>query len=419
MRIAMVVRYFPRLTQTYVLNQITGLLDRGHEVDIFALDNYFADKPDVHPDIAKYGLMERAYIVPKRKSLRYLIFAVKSFFSLLLKGAEGRRVLFQALNVFRFGWMAYSLRLLNCSAITFSKGPYDVVHCQFGNMGKWVEILRRIGLLKGKLMVSFRGHDITQFPRVRGQDVYDKLFRQADLLLPNCDYFKRLLIRLGADENKMRILRSGIDLQLFTNRSGRRSPDGRVRVLSVGRLDEKKGFDYCIYAVAKVKQIRPHIDYSIIGEGKLKELYREIIRQERAESYVHLLGAKSLDKTIASLYDYDIFLAPSVTASRGDQDGPTNVLKEAMAAGLPVISTYHGGIPELVDDGTSGFLIPERDTDAIVGKLIYLVDHPELWNAMGDAGLEKVRRDYDSNKLNDDLVQIYTEALNLSAGAVV
>jgi colanic acid/amylovoran biosynthesis glycosyltransferase len=105
-------------------------------------------------------------------------------------------------------------------------------------------------------------------------------------------------------------------------------------------------------------------------------------------------------------------VAPSITAENGDQEGIPNVLKEAMALGLPVISTLHGGIPELVEDGVSGFLVKERDVDSLAERLAYLVDHPETWSKMGSEGRACIEKDYDMNKLNDHLVDLYEKTLH-------
>ena len=118
---------------------------------------------------------------------------------------------------------------------------------------------------------------------------------------------------------------------------------------------------------------------------------------------------KNQQEIIEILDKSQIFVAPSVTASDGNQDAPINVLKEAMAMGLPVVSTYHGGIPELVEDGISGFLVPERDVDALAEKLGYLIEHPEIWPQMGKAGRAYVEKNYDINRLNDRLVEIYQQ----------
>ena len=110
--------------------------------------------------------------------------------------------------------------------------------------------------------------------------------------------------------------------------------------------------------------------------------------------------------------DVDILLVPSVTAQDGDQEGTPAVLMEALAQGIPVISTYHSGIPELVQDGISGFLVPERDTNALAEKIIYLLEHQEIWAEMGKAGRKYVEENFDTNKLNDRLIKIYQQLLN-------
>jgi colanic acid/amylovoran biosynthesis glycosyltransferase len=102
-----------------------------------------------------------------------------------------------------------------------------------------------------------------------------------------------------------------------------------------------------------------------------------------------------------------ILIAPSVTAADGDEEGIPNTLKEAMAMGLPVISTVHAGIPELVNDGVSGFLVPERDVEALADRLMRLVDQPETWAAMGRAGRRQIEAEFDTDRLNDDLLVLY------------
>ncbi len=111
---------------------------------------------------------------------------------------------------------------------------------------------------------------------------------------------------------------------------------------------------------------------------------------------------------VAELYrSSHLFLLPSVTAGDGDMEGQGLVLQEAQAAGLPVVSTRHNGIPEGVRDGETGFLVPERDPAALAERLTYLVEHPEVWPAMGHAGRALVEAEFDIEILNDHLVDIY------------
>ena len=122
---------------------------------------------------------------------------------------------------------------------------------------------------------------------------------------------------------------------------------------------------------------------------------------------LRLLGWR--DRTeILRLYEQShIFLAPSVTSEDGDQEGIPVVLHEAMASGMPIISTRHTGIPELVDDGESGFLVPERDPDAIADRLTYLIEDPERLNGMGQRGRRHIEENNNMDKQIDRLIEIY------------
>ena len=167
----------------------------------------------------------------------------------------------------------------------------------------------------------------------------------------------------------------------------------------------------CSPAVAKLLKQDIDLEYRIVGEGELRPHLEQLIRELGVGDRVHLLGVKHQSEIVEFLNQVHIFVAPSVTSRSGDQDAPINTLKEAMATGLPVVSTWHGGIPELVDDGVSGFLVPEKDPEAITDKLAYLIHHPELWPTMGLAGRKRVLADYEINRINDELVVLYENLL--------
>ncbi len=149
------------------------------------------------------------------------------------------------------------------------------------------------------------------------------------------------------------------------------------------------------------KSLHPNLEYNIIGDGELKEYFEKLIAELNVAHVVKLLGWKQQKEIVEILNTCHIFVAPSVTGTDGNQDAPVNTLKEAMAMGLPVISTLHGGIPELVEDGVSGFLVPERDADAIAQKLTYLIKHSQDWQKMGKAGRKRVEENYEITKLNE------------------
>ena len=142
----------------------------------------------------------------------------------------------------------------------------------------------------------------------------------------------------------------------------------------------------------------------------MAELQQQI-EELNASNTIKLLGWKQRNEVVEELDRSHILLAPSILGKNGTQEGIPSVLKEAMAMGLPVVSTQLSGIPELIQDGVSGFIIPQRDVDALIDKLGYLIEHPEVWPEMGHAGRAFIEKNYDVHKLNDRLVEIYQELL--------
>lgn len=402
MKIAFILGPFPVLSETFILNQITGLLVRGHEVHIYGY------KPDdtskVHPDVEKYQLLERTYYVPQIPNNYFFRFLKGLIF--IFANHKAPLVLLQSLNIFKYGKRAASMRLLYSVIPLLKSQSYDIIHCQFGMYGIEGMILQDVGAIKGKLITSLRGYDISWYVKACGEDVYDKLFVKGDFFLANCEFFRQRAIKLGCDEKKIVVHGSGIDCSRFTYKPRYPESDG-IRIATTGRLVEKKGIEYSIRAVAKVVKLYQNIEYNIIGDGYLKEHLQQVISELNVADKIKLLGWKNQKEIIEILDNTHLFIAPSVTAQDGNQDAPVNTLKEAMAMGLPVIGTLHGGIPELVEDGISGFLVPERDVDAIAQKLHYFIEHPEVWEQMGKAGRAYVEEHYDINKLNDELVEIY------------
>ncbi len=408
MRIAIIVHKFPLLSETFILNQITGLIDRGHEVHIYGHRLNNNDTGKMHPSVEKYHLLASTYYTPQLPA-NHLWRVIKGLGLIFANFHKAPLVLLRSLNFFRYGRQAISLRLLYLIIPFLDKKPYDIIHCQFGTQGNDGMIFRAIGAVKGKLITSFRGYDISWFVKAQGEDVYNGLFLQGDFFLSNCEFFRQRAIKLGCDENKIVVHGSGIDCSRFEFKARKPHADGKVRIATTGRLVEKKGIEYGIRGVAKLAKVHKNIEYNIIGDGILKEHLQQVINELDVADKVKLVGWKNQREIIEILDNTHIFIAPSVTASDGNQDAPVNTLKEAMAMGLPVIGTLHGGIPELVQDGISGFLVPERDADAIADKLSYLIEHPEIWEQMGRLGRAYVEEHYDMNKLNDELVEIYRQ----------
>ena len=319
--------------------------------------------------------------------------------------------LLNALNIFKFGRTASSLGIFYTVIPFLEADKYEIVHCHFGPNGNLAVLLKDVGAIKGKILTTFHG-EAGYTNEKRHEKGFKPLFEKGDLILPVSEREKQCLIELGCSPQKIVVHRMGVDLKKFIFIPRRLRDDGKVHLLTVARLAEKKGVKYGIQAVTNALKKYPNIEYRIAGDGPLKSDLQNLIDALNVSDKVKILGWKRQEEIVGLMKGADILLAPSVTSEDGDQEGIPVVLMEALAQGLPVISTQHAGIPELVQDGEFGFLVPERDVDALTEKLEYLVEHPETWPEMGRAGRDYVERYYDINKLNDQLIQLYQRLLD-------
>jgi len=413
MKIAFIITHFPVLSETFILNQITGLIDRGHHVNIFCIGPY--PDPIHHSDVETYNLLDRTFYygnaskrLPANKFLR-IIKAMGIFFAHLNKKPLS---LLKALNVFKFGRQASSLGIfyLTVPFLENNLHEYDIAHCHYASNGDLAALLKYLGVFNGKIVTTLHG-EAGYTGEKRFKKGYKRLFDAGDLFLPMSNKERQTLISLGCDPRKIVIHRMGVDIGKFAFSPSGQGHNKKIRLLTVARLLEKKGIEYGIRTVAKVAKKYPDIEYKIGGDGPLTKNLQDLINQLGINEKVKILGFQ-LQEEIVELFNYaDVFLAPSVTSKDGDIEGIPVVIMEAMARGLPVLSTYHAGIPELVQHGISGFLVPERDPDALAEKLEYLIENQNLWAKMGRAGRDFIERHHDIDKLNDQLVCMFQKLL--------
>lgn len=414
MRIAFVVGKFPALSETFILNQITGLIDRGHAVDIFATR---PEVPACPEEVARYGLLARtryAPAVPRNPLVR----AIKAAVILGVHGWKDVPKAIGALNGFRYGREAWSLRLLFAVAPFLGRATrrYDVLHCHFGNHGLRGMFLRDVKALDGRLVTTFHGADVSRSVRRYGAGVYERLFASGDLFLPVSERWRRRLIDLGCPASRIRVHHMGIDCRLFAFRHRQPDPERPVRLISVCRLVEKKGIQYGIRAVAALATSGRAITYDIVGDGPMRRPLLRLIEALDVGAVVKMHGWKSNEEVRIMLQSAHALLAPSVKAGDDDHEGIPVALMEAMASGLPVISTRHSGIPELVEDGRSGLLADEGDVASLRERIEYLLDHPALWPEMARHARKRVEQLYDIRRLNDRLLGLFEELL--AAGGI-
>ncbi|HSV27881.1 MAG TPA: glycosyltransferase [Sedimentisphaerales bacterium] len=411
MKIAFIVDSFPKLSETFILDQITSLIDLGHDIRIFSVWSRINEQA-VHSDVAVYGLLERtAWPAPTPRS-RF----VRPFIAAWLLLAGLFTSPYRTIPLFRLlvaNLRDFSLRKLRF-LMAFPSDDFDVVHCHYGHNGILALQLRQIGALSSrtKIVATFHGYDehIQPVEALRAQ--YKPLFREAALLTVNTLFTRNKIVELGADPEKVVVLPVGLRMDRFVPCAKDPSPGRVVRILSVARLVEKKGLTYAIDAIALLKD-RFSLAYTIAGDGPLRAQLEEQVRRLGLGSVVSFAGAVNQALILEMYARADIFLLPSVTAGNGEMEGQGLVLQEAQACGIPVVSTLHNGIPEGVLDGQTGVLVQEKDAKALASAIEILVNDASKRREFGAKGREWVEARYDIRRLSDRLTQEYERLASL------
>lgn len=372
-----------------MLAQITGLIDRGVDVRIFADSRGpNAELTDASSDL--------------RSRVKYFGLPLKT-----IRESVGRVLMHNPANAL----VSTSNSLAGASPLRLRferraferQKAFDIVHAHFGPNGVRATRLRENGVFSAPIVTSFYGYDIT---REWSRGGYSDLFARGDRFIALSNIMRDQLIQLGAPESGVVVHRLGVDLTRFTR--AQRASD-RVHIISVARLAEKKGIEYGIGAAAALIKRNVKVRYTIVGDGPRHSSLRELASRYGISDHVEFTGAASRGRIAQLLSESDILLAPSVTAVDGDTEGTPVAILEAMASYLPVVSTIHSAIPEIVHEGVSGFLVAERDEEALAERVMRLVDDSSLRTRMGEAGRAFVEENHDIATLNDAMHKLYSQ----------
>jgi colanic acid/amylovoran biosynthesis glycosyltransferase len=376
MRIAFMLPEFPRLNQTFILSQLEGLCDRGHHVVVYAPPS----RPDVIDPVAEERFASHRRPQPSVATARLL-------------------------DPARLGRYALSFAALHAAVPLLDRPAFDIVHCHFGPGGVVGAMMHELGLVRGPLVVTFYGHDVTRYPQQRGLDVYDRLFDRAARILALDPVMLERLRELGAPAGRLAIQPLAVDGARFAPPAAP-PPRPPFRLLTVGRLVEKKGIADGIRAVARLRDRGHDVRYRIAGDGPLGPRLRALVDELSLRDIVEFTGHVAHESIPAFLASAHALLVPSMRASDGDEEGTPTVIIEAMAAGLPVVATRHAGIPWLVEDGVTGYLVAERDPDGLADRAAELAD-ADVARRMGSAGRQAALDRHETARVIDGLLAHY------------
>lgn len=405
MKIAIVVGDFPVYSETFILYQVTGLIDRGHDVTVFANTPRGKNHGVIHEEFSSYDLAGRTHYFP-RKPLARLAHITRGFLKIGFQPGRAFQFFVGILKVLKYG--RYSFRLM-VKAISFlERGEFEVIHSHFGHIGLDVARLKAVGLIRAPTITTFHGADATvKYSGSENFHRYDDLFQTTDLCTVNSCFIMNILRDHGAEENKLIKLQNGVIISKFPYVKKTRGKDEPFRLLTISRLVEFKGTEFAIRAVAKLLDKWPDIRYLIVGDGPLKNSLAELVEASGAGKNIEFLGRKNHNEIIDLYARCHVFLLPSIVGDDGHAEGQGVVLLEAQASGLPVIATNTGGIPENIIHGKTGFLVPERDPAALAEKIEYLLKNEDKLQELGGAGRKHIEQNYDMDKMNDNLVELY------------
>jgi colanic acid/amylovoran biosynthesis glycosyltransferase len=260
---------------------------------------------------------------------------------------------------------------------------------------------------------SFTGHAADLF---RNRVALEDKVRRAAFIICISEFHRSLFKDLGARDEQLTINYCGIDTSLFSPKPIDAERKGPVHVLSAGRLVEKKGFEYLIDACKRLLDEGLDLRCTIAGSGPDGEAYKQRIRERGIEDSVQVTGLPLAQEDIPEfMHGGDIFVLACVWASDNDVDGLPQLTMEAMACGLPAITTRLVGNPDLVVDGQSGLLVEPRDSDQLAEAIRKLAKDGELARKLARQGREFVVEKFDIDRCMQPLIDRFRAHLSASA----
>jgi glycosyltransferase involved in cell wall biosynthesis len=398
---------FPILSETFIQREVMELIRFGVPVTVLAHEaqgeKYFEEDARRLMETTLYMKPVEEEKVPqyvRRFLLRRPLTVMNLFLHVLFCRYDARKSFGRDMEVFR--------RAV-CLANKLEEIRAGRVHAPWASLDAFVAQLAA-KLLNIPYTVQARAYDVHRNSSVVG---FPAKLANAEFVITNSE-FNREIIRArmhGRSNGKVRRIYNGIDLNRFQPANGRK-PGGSVRILSVAELVEAKGLEY-LMAACRILRDRGHgITCEIVGSRvsynmnyylKLQRLQREL----KLEKEVSFLGAQRFDRVLEKYREADIFVLPSVIAADGSGDVTPNVVIEAMAMKLPVVSTRSRGIPELVEDGVTGILVPPRDEEALAGAILHLAQDDALRAEFGSNGRKRAEERFDIHKNIREFVELF------------
>ncbi len=289
----------------------------------------------------------------------------------------------------------------------------QLLHIYFGHIA--VHLLPLIRAWAKPVVVSFHGADVmVDLDKPAYRAATQEMLDAVRLVLVRSESLGRALINLGCPAAKIRLQHTGIPVDEIPFQPRAWPQNGGWKFVQACRLIEKKGLRVSVRAFARFAERYPGSTFTIAGEGPLRTELGQLAADLGVADKVFFPGFISQTQLRELYYQSHIFLHPSEVSDDGNQEGVPNSMLEAMASGLPVFATEHGGIPEAIEDGRSGILVKERADEALALALLERTANPEGLAAIARNGAEVVRKRFEQTGQTQQLEDYYLEAIGQS-----
>ncbi|WP_162150086.1 glycosyltransferase [Saccharicrinis fermentans] len=398
---------FPKISETFILTHVAALIEAGHQVTVFATD--YRESEDIHPIFSEYNMKAKTvYKIDVRNPIKRI--ALIPF--LFLKNIKHHRALIKSFSPKYYG--SYALKgYFFYDVLSFiHPAKFDIIHCHFGPNASKVAMIRQLGILQGKLICTFHGHDINDQREIQGQYNYKYLMPDLSAAICVVDYIKFKLVSLFAPKYKVYKNPVSVNINQFKLKqfSSEHSP---LSFISVGRVIDWKGQLETVKAFKNISTQYPQLDfqYTIIGEGPDLDEIREFIAINKLGHKIHTIGSKPQGEVVSQLQKSDVLILFGRKDKYQNIDAQGTVVQEAQATGTPVIVSDAGGLPEGMINYVTGLVVPENNTDELENAILNFYNNRDQIKTMGLAGRKFVEENYANEVVYKRLFEIYNQMI--------
>lgn len=404
MRILYLIQSFPKISETFILNEIVGLTNAGHEITVLAKKKPFTK---VHSSIERNNLFKNviySHVNKFNRGYKKLLSGITSIvFQFISKPSQTIKYIKYLCTTQTNIWSGLDTYF---SMQKLVNKKFDLIHVSFPTYDLLENAYFLSKFFNCQFSLTFRAHDIYRKSNVESLKKRLSLVKQASGIITISNYNKTYL-KSTFGINAEYVVYDAIDISLFKPSNVKR----KKKILAVGRFVKQKGIVYLLEACNLLHKKGVSYECILIGDGPEIKQYKKLIAEKNIPNII-FKGILTADEVKDELSEASVFVLPCIMAVNGDCDILANVLKEAMAMEIPVITSNIRGVEELVDNNISGFLVPPNNSVVIANAIQKILDSSANINRFGKMGRKKIVESFNTKKEVKKLETIFQNIVN-------